>query len=314
MAHEASPTGGVRLPSLDLLRGFEAAARHLSLTRAAEELFLTQSALSKQIITLEEQLGAPLFERRHRQLLLTEAGQLMQVTARRILADMAETAARIRQAPASRPVTLSTSVGFAGLWLVSRLPRFREQHPEVEVFVAVNNRILDLEKERVDLAVRYCSEDMVPRDALRLFGEQVQPVCSPAVAHDPQRPIKTLADLAQHVLLHYEDDRARLPWMTWPHWLAAAGAEGLVPRGALRFSQYDMLIHAAVAGLGVALGRSPLVDDLLAQGVLVAPLEQPIDTQRAYYIVRQPHADTRAETQAFIDWLCGEAKETAAPR
>src|SRR5215472_13854793 len=122
-----------RLPSLDLIKGFEAAARHLSFTRAAEELFLTQSALSRQIQTLEEQLGVPLFERRHRALLLTDAGQVLQGTARTILDDLNQAVARIRRDQTAQPITLSTAIPFAALWLLPRLPRFRKLHPEIEI-------------------------------------------------------------------------------------------------------------------------------------------------------------------------------------
>ncbi len=154
-----------RLPSLELLKGFDAAARHLSFTRAAEELFLTQSALSRQILALEEQLGVPLFERRPRQLLLTEAGQVLHVSAKKILDELGHAVDRIRRDQTTQPLTVSTAIPFAALWLLPRLPRFREQHPDIEVFISADNRILDLDRERIDLAVRYCPEDAHPGDS-----------------------------------------------------------------------------------------------------------------------------------------------------
>src|ERR1700741_5138185 len=135
------PPARLRMPSLDLLKGFESAARHLSFTRAAEELYLTQSALSRQIQTLEEQLGMPLFERRHRSPLLTEAGQVLHMTAKAILDDLEQAVARIRREQAAQPVTLSTAIPFAALWLLPRLPRFRARHPDIEIFISADNRI-----------------------------------------------------------------------------------------------------------------------------------------------------------------------------
>jgi LysR family transcriptional regulator, glycine cleavage system transcriptional activator len=303
-----------RLPALDLLKGFDAAARHLSFTRAGEELFLTQSALSRQMQTLEEQLGAPLFERRHRALRLTEAGQVLQVAAKSVLDELTHAVAKIRREQSVRPLTISTAIPFAALWLLPRLPRFRERHPHIDVFISADNRILDLDRERIDLAVRYCPESLAPRDALRLFGERLQPVCSPALASDPERPLKQPEDLARHVLLNLEDDRGRYPWLNWTQWFAAIGVPEPKPVGTVRFNQYDLLVRAAIDGQGVALGRSPLIDQLVAQGTLVAPFRRKHATSRAYFIVRGAQAARRPEAQAFVDWLRAEAhEETAEP-
>lgn len=304
--------GRSRMPSLDLLKGFEAAARHLSFTRAATELYLTQSALSRQIQTLEEQLGMPLFERRHRALLLTEAGQVLHGAAKAILEDLEQVVARIRREQAAQPVTLSTAIPFAALWLLPRLPRFRAQHPEIEIFISADNRILDLDRERIDLAVRYCPEAMAPSGAHRLFGERLQPVCSPALAADRTRPLKRPEDLARHVLLHIDDERGRFPWLNWGQWFAAIGMPETAGAGAMRFNQFDLLIQAALDGQGVALGRSPLVDRLLEQRQLVAPFRDTYATSRAYFIVRSAASAKRPEAQAVVDWLVATAEESKA--
>jgi LysR family transcriptional regulator, glycine cleavage system transcriptional activator len=298
------------MPSLDLLKGFEAAARHLSFTRAAEELYLTQSALSRQVQALEEQLGIALFERRHRALLLTEAGQVLLGTAKGILGDLEQAIARIRRDQAAQPVTLSTAIPFAALWLLPRLPQFRAQHPELEIFISADNRILDLDRERIDLAVRYCPEAVAPRGAHRLFGERLQPVCSPTLAADRARPLQRPEDLARHVLLHIDDERGRFPWLNWGQWFAAIGMAETAGAGAMRFNQFDLLIQAAIDGQGVALGRSPLVDRLLAQRKLVAPFRNTHATTRAYFIVRSAASAKRPEAQAVVDWLMAAAKES----
>jgi LysR family glycine cleavage system transcriptional activator len=300
-----------RLPALDLLKGFDAAARHLSFTRAGEELFLTQSALSRQMQTLEEQLGVALFERRHRALRLTEAGQVLQVAAKSVLDELTHAVARIRREQSVQPLTISTAIPFAALWLLPRLPRFRERHPDIDVFISADNRILDLDRERIDLAVRYCPESMAPRDALRLFGERLQPVCSPALASDPARPLERPEDLARHVLLTLDDDWGRYPWLSWAQWFAAIGVPEPRPAGTVRFNQYNLVIQAAIDGQGVALGRSPLVDQLVAQGRLVAPFRRKHATSRAYFVVLAGQALRRPEAQAFVDWLRVEAQEEA---
>jgi DNA-binding transcriptional LysR family regulator len=296
-----------RLPSLDLLKGFEAAARHLSFTRAAEELFLTQSALSRQIQTLEEQLGLPLFERRHRQLLLTEAGQLLQGTAKTILDELMQAVSAIRRDQAAQPLTVSTNQPFASLWLIPRLARFREHHPGVDVYISADNRIVDLERERIDLAVRYCAEASAPPGSVRLFGERIVLVCSPQLAADRARPLKQPEDLARHVLLHMDDERGRFLWLNWSAWLAAIGVRDLTPAGSLRFNHFHEVMQAAVDGQGVALGRVPLINGLLKQKKLVAPFRNRYATTRAYFIVRAQHASSRPEAQAFIAWLQEEA-------
>lgn len=301
-----------RLPSLDLLKGFDAAARHLSFTRAAQDLFLTQSALSRQIQTLEEQLGVPLFERRHRELRLTSAGQTLHVTAKAVLEELAQAIGKIRHEQTSLPLTVSTNQPFASLWLIPRLAHFRARHPAIDVFISADNRIVDLDRERIDLAVRYCAEASAPPGSPRLFGERLLPVCSPALAADRTRPIRRPEDLARHVLLHIDGTGGRYAWLNWAAWLAAVGVRELSPAGSLRFTHFDQVIQAAVDGQGVALGRVPLIDALLKQRKLVAPLRGKYTTARAYFVVRGTRTPVRPEAQAFVDWLIEEAKADGA--
>ncbi|HEX4883417.1 MAG TPA: LysR substrate-binding domain-containing protein [Casimicrobiaceae bacterium] len=296
-----------RLPSLDFLRGFEATARRLSFTLAAEELFLTQSALSRQVKALEEALGVPLFERRHRALALTPAGAAFQYEVVEALRAIAAAADRARARVDALRVT--TTVSFASLWVIPRLPAFRAAHPDIEVYLSANDRFVDLAAGEVDLAIRYLGTS-VPAHAIRLFGERMLPVVSPAVAR--RAPLRTPADLARHVLLHFDDPEGRLPWLHWPTWLAANGAAGLKPAGSLRFSLYDQLIQAAAGGQGVALGRLPLVQALLDGGQLVAPFPKRYDSPRGYYVVVAPHATGRADVAAFVAFLRDEAAKAEA--
>ncbi len=296
------------IPSLDFLKGFDAAARHMSFTEAAAEMFLTQSALSRQIKTLEEQIGHPLFVRGHRELKLTEAGAALQPVVRNVLTDLARAVAAIRARHGVRRVSVSTTIPFASLWLIPRLPKFRQAHPEVEVFVSADSTVVDLERGAIDVAVRYTQEGRAPKDAKRLFGERIVPVVSPALLRDRARPLRKLGDLSHHVLLHLEDPLGRTPWVDWSSWLTSSGVGDLVPAGNVRFSQYDLLLQAAISGQGVALGRSPLIDHALARRELVTPFPKRYDSPRGYFALSGSQSAGRPEVRDFVEWLSAEAK------
>lgn len=297
------------IPSLDLLEGFEAAARHLSFTKAGEELFLTQSAVSRQIKDLEEQLGVPLFERRHRTLALTEAGQQFYAATAQVLTTMRSATERLRAASGrKRPLSVTTTHSFAALWLIPRLAGFTREHPGVDVRITADTRVQDLERDGLDLAIRHGPPSLAGPNAVRLFGERVFPVCSPKLLK--RHPLREPADLKNHCLLEYDDPEVRHPWLHWKTWLEVAGISDLRPAARLSFSGYEQIIPAAVAGHGVALGRTPLVKDLLAAKQLVAPFTSTADPARAYFVITSPSAAHRPEVADFVAWL----KEEAAKR
>lgn len=300
--------GTRELPALDLLRGFEAAARNLSFTRAGLELHLTQSAVSRQVKALEEQLGVALFHRRHRELLLTEAGQTLYKAVSDALRIVRETTARIASAQAPAALTVATTVSFASLWLVPRLSNFQRAHPDVEVRLVANNALQDLERSAIDVAIRFCPRKTAGPGASRLFGERVFPVCSPKLA---KKPLAGPESLANFVLLHYDDPEGRYPWTSWAAWFEVMGSPPMRAKGALRFDHYDQLIQATIEGQGVALGRTPLVEGWMKQGKLVAPfgarLRSALDDTRAYYVVVPPRAQERADVRSFVAWLRREA-------
>ena len=295
------------LPSLDLLRGFEAAARHLSFTRAAEELFVTQSAVSRQIKALEDYLGKSLFKRMNRALQLTEAGQALYRTAAAALNQVDTAVARLRDEPASRMLTVTTTVSFASLWLVPRLAAFRKRHPGIDVRIAADDAVSQLARDQIDLAVRFCEPAFAPQGALPLAAEEVFPVCAPSVANDPRRPLKKPEDLAHHILLHLDNAGARWPWLDWTQWIAAMNVRDLKPAGSLRFSHYDQLIRAAVDGEGVAIGRTPLLRRLLRNGQLVAPFDNKTVSSRQYFLLVAPASARRPDVRHFTEWLIAEA-------
>jgi len=304
----AKPAG--RLPSLDSLKVFEAAARQMSFTRAAVELAVTQSAVSRQIKTLEEALGLPLFARYNRRLELTEAGMRLSRAAGRALGELSAAIAEI-SGGASRVLTVTTPLSFASLWLVPRLAGFRALHPEIDVRLAANDNIVSLERERMDCAIRFCEPDAAPANALALMREEAFPVVSPRLLRDKTRPLLTPADLSHHVLLRWDDPQRRLPWVDWSVWLSTWKLANFAPAGWVTFSHYDQLIAAAVEGEGVAIGRTALVQRLIRQRKLVVPFADRLAGARQYFLVVSRGSRARPELTAFVNWVLAEASADA---
>ncbi len=296
------------VPPLELLLAFEAAARHLSFTRAGEELFLTQSAVSRQIQALEESLGSPLFERRTRALLLTENGQVLFRVAQEVLQQVQDATDRMKAAPQEHTVTITSTPGFASVWLIPRLATFTQAHPDIDVRISASNDYVNLERSGIDIAVRYALVEAM-KGARQFMGEEVMPVCSPTLAADPQRPLKAPADLRRHVLLHLNDERAA--WLDWTLWTHALGLAEFKPAGALYFSSYDQVVQAANTGQGVALGRFPLLSQLMREGRLVAPFGKAVSSSRAYFLVRSSRTASSPEVDAFSAWLHEEVRRDA---
>lgn len=291
------------LPPLDLVRGFEAAARRLSFTLAAQELFVTQSAVSRQVQALEEFLGVKLFERRHKALELTPAGQAYYRAAASALAELRAATQRLREATRGHVLTVTSTVSFASLWLVPRLGRFRQAHPGIDVRIAATHLVVDMAREGVDLAIRDVPSGKEPPGSVRLVGERMCPVASPAYLAEAKAPLERPADLRRHVMLTLHDPQGRWPWLTWAAWLEANGEADLVPGGSLTYDQYDQVVNAALHGQGVALGRMSLVESLVEEGRLVALFGKRMQIPRALHAIYAPGADDRPEARAFVDWL-----------
>jgi len=295
--------------SLDLLKGFEAAARHLSFTRAADELALTQSAVSREVKTLEDQLGQPLFDRINRGLRLTPAGQALHRAVGEALKLIDEATDRIGSSTASEMLTVTTSAPLASMWLVPRISRFVRSNPEVDVRCVATNQWLDLQAERLDLALRWAPPGSEVPGSERLFEIQMFPVCAPAVASNRSMPLARPADLARHVLLDLETVTGKGAWSDWGPWLEAKGLANLKPSGALRFSHYDQVVQAAIDGNGVALGRSPHNLCHIEDGLLVAPLGRDGVLKRGhYYVLVSPRSTERPIVKRFVKWLREESR------
>ncbi|MDZ4356749.1 MAG: LysR substrate-binding domain-containing protein, partial [Variovorax sp.] len=267
------PLSLLRLSSLDLVRGFVAVGRRMSISLAAQDLCLTQSAVSKQVHALEEQLGVKLLVRGHRSIAFTAEGERLFRSADGAVQQLQDVMGGIRQAGEQRPVTLSASIGMTGLWLLPRLSRVQKLHPGVDVRVSANNRLADLRNEGIDLAIRYTTPALAPAGALRLFGETVAPVAHPSLG---LKPLRAAGAVSRLCLLDFDDPQH--PWLQWNGWLASVGWADAKPQAVLHFNQYDQLIQAALAGQGVALGRLELIQPLLDEKRLVR-VDSPVPAQ-----------------------------------
>src|SRR5439155_18568434 len=288
--------------------------RTLSFTKAAEELFITQSAVSRQIKALEDHLGLKLFERRPRSLTLTENGQALYRIATDVLDRLQAATDRLKAETRMRQLSVTTTTGFASLWLIPRLRRFTSLHPDIDVRISATTDSLNLERSLIDLAIRYCQPESVPEGAVRLFGEEMIPVCSRALLRDKAHPLKRPQDLAHHTLLHFDYAGAQTMYIDWGTWLTALGIGDLKSAGALHFSQYEQMIQAAISGQGVALGRQPLVNALIESGELVVPFKGTLVGERAYFIIESRLAAGKPHVREFAQWLLAEAADGAGEK
>ena len=295
-----------RLPPLNALRAFEAAARHMNFSRAADELSVTPGAVSQQIQNLEDYIGAPLFKRTPKGLLLTDAAQTALPALREAFDRLAEAASLLTAAEEGRRLTVSVAPSFAAKWLVPRIGRFEAIHPEVEVWVNAGLELVDFTSGEVDLAIRYGSGRYPGLEVTRLLGETVSPVASPALLET--HPLVQLSDLGSHTLLHDGSPDADESCPDWAMWLAARGVRGVDGARGPRFNQSSLVIEAAVNGRGVALAKQTLAQADLDAGRLVMPFQDATVVDFAYYIVH-PKAKARlGSVRAFIAWLIAEAE------
>ncbi|MDB5402685.1 MAG: LysR family transcriptional regulator, glycine cleavage system transcriptional activator [Acetobacteraceae bacterium] len=294
------------LPSLNGLRAFEAAARLTSFTLAAAELNVTQTAISHQIRRLEEQLGIKLFIRQNRALALTRQAQDYLPSVRTAFEDLRRATARLHRAEQEERLTVSTTASLATKWLVSRVAAFQDANPGMEVRITTSTHLVDFHREEVDIAVRYGRGVWPGLRAHWLMAERLFPVCSPALLNGAN-PLRQPADLAHHTLLH-----TSLPRDEWNLWLTAAGLpHAIAARRGLSFDLGFMAIQAAVEGLGIALGRSHLVEADIAAGRLVAPFDTELPRDAGYYVVTPEASADAPKIALFRDWLIASATPTA---
>ena len=288
-----------QLPPMSTLRSFEAAARHLSFTRAAEELFVTHGAVSRAIRTLEDRLQVKLFKRNIRAVVLTQAGASYFVVVRDLLDRLSAATVTLTDQQTSGVINVSTIDSFGAKWLVPRLFRFSQKHRDIDVRLSSSSQLANFESDGIDLVIRFGRGNYPGLQSELLVQENLTPVCSPklmAGAHPP----RTLADLKHHTLIHDE-----FP-IDWVGWLKFAGAPEIDARRGIRFQSSVHAVQAAVQGDGIVLGRSALVSDDLKAGRLIQPFNVVLPMDLAYYVVYPPSSIARPKVKAFRDWLFEE--------
>lgn len=293
-----------RLPPLNALRAFEAAARALSFTRAAAELGVTPAAVSHQIKALEAHVGGPLFRRLTRALILTDAGQAALPALRDGFDRLADGVERMRAHEATGELRVSAAPTFAARWLLPRLGRFNAAHPDIDIRIDATAQVVDLSRDGVDLAIRYGPGEYAGMRADRLLADDtVVPVCGPALC----AALRTPADLAGQTLLHVDWGGQATSWPDWEMWLKAAGVAGVDATRGPVFGQEDMAMRAAADGQGVALASTMLSAGDLAAGRLVRPFALALPVDFDYFVVAPEATADRPKTRAFRDWLLAEA-------
>lgn len=287
-----------RLPSLNALRAFEAAARHLSFTRSARELSVTQAAVSHQVKALETQLGLRLFERRTRALALTDEGRAYLPVVSDAFDRVAEATERLTSGDVKRRLTVSVVPSLAARWLVPRLKRFRRLHPEIDLRLVPSTELANVNAGDADVGIRWGLGRYPGLSVTHLVGDEVFPVASPSTMRGNKRP-RAPRDLARQVLLHDENHA------DWQEWLGAFGG-GVEPRRGIVFTDASLMIQAAIEGLGVAMGRRVLVREELRAGRLVRPFAEALPCRFSYYFVCAKARAEDAKIAAFRGWLVSE--------
>jgi LysR family transcriptional regulator, glycine cleavage system transcriptional activator len=298
-------------PGLRTLRAFDAAARHLSFTRAAEEIGVTPAAISNQIAELEDQLSVSLFTRTSRTMRLTREGEILRVAAQESLETLAKALHRLKRLENRNQIRVSSTPSVAAKWLVPRLDGFLEAFPSADVRIDVSNTLVDFDRDDVDVAIRFGAGKYPGLRAELLFNDSLSPVCSPALI-TKDKPLQVPRDLLRHTLIHLEWQAQGSPWPNWRMWMQAAGIRDFDDKRGLHFGQTSLTIQAAIDGQGVALGDSNLVADDLAAGRLVKPFELSLKAPDSfsYFVITRLDTKDAPMVNAFRDWCLTEARQT----
>ncbi len=296
------------ISGLQALKAFDASARHLNFTKAAQELNVTPAAVSHQIKELEDAVGASLFQRTSRHMQLTRQGQILRPAVADALDGLTRALQRIRQLESPKQVRVTASPSIAAKWLVPRLDRFLESASGADVRVDVSSEPLDFERDDVDVAIRFGDGIYPGLQVEKLFHESVFPVCSPQLLKEG-KPLKEPRDLLQFTLIHLDWEAQDAIWPNWRMWMKAAGVKDFIDTSGLHFSQTSLAVQAAIDGHGVALGESTLVADDLAAGRLVKPFALSLKSpaQFAYHLITRRDTSDRPMTKAFREWIIAEA-------
>ena len=298
------------------IRAFEAVARLLNFRAAAEELHLTQSAVSRQISALEAELGAPLFLRGTRHVEITNDGATLLRAVAPMLDRLDATVRQIRVGRGRNVVSVTTFASFSSLWLIPRLEAFQRSHADIDIRVSASDKLVGLDEPDLDMALRYCAAEQAPPTAIRLFGEMLTPVIgrwlAEQIASGQAPPLNSPADLVHHALAEEEDHSPSAALLSWRHWLSVKGEPKLQPRRWIVFNFTHQQVQAALTGQAVALGRMALVAESLASGELIEPFGPAgrIESRNAYWLVPSQVGQSRPEVAEFARWVLAQAELT----
>jgi LysR family glycine cleavage system transcriptional activator len=297
-----------QIPGLSALKAFDAAARHLSFTKAAQELAVTPAAVSHQIKELEDQIGAALFARTSRSMRLTREGDILRASVAEALDALTASLQRIRKLQKQDRLNVTASPSITAKWLVPRLDRFLASVPGADVRIDVSQSVLDFDRDDIDIAIRFGTGNHPGLKVDLLFQEMVFPVCSPKLLTG-RHPIREPRDLLHHNLIHLDYQAQGAVWPNWRMWMLAAGIRGFDDTRGLHFGQTALVLQAAIEGQGVALGESALVSADLASGRLVKPFELALKAppQFAYYLISPIATADAPMVKAFREWILSEA-------
>jgi LysR family glycine cleavage system transcriptional activator len=302
-----------QLPPLSSLRSFEAVARQLSFSKAAEELHVTPGAVSQQIRSLEELLGTRLFDRTRRSVALTDAAARMLPDVQAGLEMLSRAVSNKTTLLGERTLTISVAPSFASKWLLPRLASFYEKHPDIDLRISATVALADFKRDRVDLAIRLGHGSYPGLHAERLFAESLTPLCSPRLLKRKGRLSKP-DDLRKHRLIQDTSIPGGGEQGGWEQWLALAGAKHISAHRGVRFTLAELAMQAAIDGAGVVLGRVVLAEGDLAAGRLVRPFRTVLPLDVSYFLIRSNTASLRQEIQCFRDWLFSSLKVSPFPR
>ena len=296
---------GARNLDFSLLQAFDTVARMKSFTLAAEDLCLTQSAVSRKIRTLEDQFGFRLFKRLHRAIELTEPGQRLHEVTHRSFDEITTCLAALRPATTVQ-ITVSASVAFAYFWLMPRLDKWRSSHPDVELRILAADQPAPPKRGDIDVAILFGDGKWTGTQSSLLFCERVYPVCSTGYLNGQAKHLEP-NDLLDSTLIHFDYGHTTWGSVTWQHWLATQGVTGRHGKRGIRLNSYPMVLQAAEAGQGIALGWSYITDPMIADGRLVSPFGRALDTEDGYYVCTTANKAIAPAVAQFVEWIRSEA-------
>jgi len=294
------------LPPLNSLRAFESAGRHLSFSKAAEELSVTPGAISQQIRGLEDFLEIKLFKRRNRSIVLTDAGQIFLPLLSDGFSSISEAVDVVRKSQCDEPLTITAPPSFTSKWLIPRLCKFQSLHPDIDVRIDASSHLVDFVRDDIDVGIRFGDGEYPELESIFLFSFDLIPVCSPELLTDG-KGLGDVSDIRHHTLLHDDDRNIDPSWPDWAMWLATAGVDDIDASRGIYFNQGEMIIEAALEGQGIALVSSVMAAGEIESGRLVQPFETRLPVRLRFHLVTSAQKARNPKVAEFRQWILEES-------